>query len=451
MIKSLHYFRGLRPAEFKQNRTLAERLTETNALLEKALAESRRREIALRRAEERYWSIFDNAVEGMFQTTLEGRFLAANPALARMLGFQSPAELMARVSNIGQQLHVTPERRAEFGRLLQEHGLVQGFECQVYRKDNSIIWVSIAAQAVRNAGGRLLYFEGTVKDITDLPARTQAEGELARTAAELRIARTIQQKLFPSQTHQLPGLESGRRFGFDLGGASYPADAVGGDYYDFLSLPDGSLGIAIGDVSGHGIGPALLMAEVRALLRAFAQTEADVSKILGLSNRVLASDIDGDRFVTLLLVKLDPGNHTLVYASAGHETGYLLDASGAVKEALGSTSIPLGIRTNMEFPASSPIPLQPGDLLLLLTDGITETCSPDGAVFGSERAVKVVRGCAQVTNRPGDCRATLPGGVYVFPERAAEGRHHRDGPQDEPDNGSTLRDWPESGRGTLVR
>src|SRR5262249_54124205 len=82
---------------------------------------------------------------------------------------------------------------------------------------------------------------------------------------------------------------------------------------------------------------------------------------------------------------------------AGHETGYLLDASGAIKEALLSTSIPLGIRANMDFPSSSPIPLQTGDLVFLLTDGIPEACSPDGLPFGPEQPVKLVQSCRQPT------------------------------------------------------
>src|SRR5207302_10117595 len=100
-----------------------------------------------------------------------------------------------------------------------------------------------------------------------------------------------QQKLFPSSTPQIPGLDIGvATYGYDISGASFPAEAIGGDYYDFIPMIDGSLGIAIGDVSGHGVGPALLMAEARALLRAFARTQTDVSRILALVNKVLVPD-----------------------------------------------------------------------------------------------------------------------------------------------------------------
>ena len=174
-------------------------------------------------------------------------------------------------------------------------------------------------------------------------------------------------------------------FGFDIGGASYPAEAIGGDYYDFIPLPDGSLGIAIGDVSGHGVGPALLMAETRAFLRAFAQTHADVSTILGLVNRVLVPDVEEDRFITLLLAKLDPRTGSFVYTSAGHPTGYILDAVGNVKRTLPSTSVPLGIMADVTFLSSDEIILDPGDNVLLITDGIVERVLR--TAFPSDRSV----------------------------------------------------------------
>jgi PAS domain S-box-containing protein len=502
---------------------LAAELVDTNSQLKAALGESRRREEDLARAEARYRSIFDNAIEGIFQTTREGRFLTANPALARMLGYSSPEELIASVQNIGEQLHTSPERRREFQYLLEKRGVVQDFECQVQRTDGGTIWISLSARAVRDTQGNLLYFEGMVEDITerkkaeealkdsealyhslvetlpicifrkdlegrftfanqafcstlkrplsyilgktdlafypgelahkyiyddrrvmemrevleaieehqkpegertyvrvlkaptydsrgevigmqgifwDITARMRAESELARTEVEFRVARRIQQKLFPSTIPKVPGMEIGvATYGFDIGGASFPAEAIGGDYYDFIALGDGSLGIAIGDVSGHGVGPALLMAEARALLRAFAQTHSDVSEILALINRVLVPDVDGDRFITLYLAKLDPRSRTIVYASAGHQTAFLIDSSGALKKSMPSTGIPLGIREDVDFPASPPIPMQSGDLVLLVTDGVVEARAPDGTVFGSKRAVDLVRVYRKLTAR----------------------------------------------------
>jgi serine phosphatase RsbU (regulator of sigma subunit) len=226
----------------------------------------------------------------------------------------------------------------------------------------------------------------------DITARKQAEEDLARTAAEFRVARRIQQRLFPTQTPRLPGLDIGSAtYGFDIGGASYPAEAIGGDYYDYVGLADGSLGIAVGDVSGHGIGPALLMAEARAYLRACAAGEADVSAVLERVNRLLIQDIQGDHFITMLLARLAPDGRSLVYASAGHATGYLFDAAGKVKAPLLSTAVPLGIEADSDFPKGDVIPLEPGDMVLFLTDGVVEARDPEGSAFGTKRTLDVVR------------------------------------------------------------
>jgi PAS domain S-box-containing protein len=124
-------------------------------------------EEALRNAEARYRGIFENATEGIFRTTPEGRILVANPALARMFGYQSPQEMMSGVTDVGRQIYVSPEKRAEMKRLLLEHGAIQGFEEENYRKDGSIIWVSLNAHLVRDAGGAIQYLEGTIQDITE--------------------------------------------------------------------------------------------------------------------------------------------------------------------------------------------------------------------------------------------------------------------------------------------
>ncbi len=231
--------------------------------------------------------------------------------------------------------------------------------------------------------------QGIFWDITD---RKRDEEELARTAAEFHVARRIQQKLFPTATPQVAGMDiGGASFGFDISGASYPAEAIGGDYYDYLALRDGCLGIAIGDVSGHGVGPALLMAEVRAYLRAIAHTNPDPGEILRLVNRVILPDIEGDRFITLLLARLEPRSRSFTYASAGHSTGYIFSADGAVKQSLPSTGIPLGIMADCDFLDTEPIHLDSGDLVLFLTDGIVEARAPDGVIFGTQRTIDLVR------------------------------------------------------------
>jgi diguanylate cyclase (GGDEF)-like protein/PAS domain S-box-containing protein len=123
---------------------------------------------ALRNAERRYRSLFDNAIEGIFRTSPDGRYLDANPALARIYGFESPVELMNSLSDIGAQLYVDPGRRQAFIEAIQRRGSISGFESQVRRRDGRLIWISENARAVHDELGRLVCYEGTVEDVTEL-------------------------------------------------------------------------------------------------------------------------------------------------------------------------------------------------------------------------------------------------------------------------------------------
>ncbi|HEY9710849.1 MAG TPA: transporter substrate-binding protein, partial [Oculatellaceae cyanobacterium] len=130
------------------------------------ITERKQAEEALRQTEERYHSIFKNSDEGLFQTTLDGRYLSANPALARIYGYSSPEELIATLTNINEQLYVDSNRRAQYLARMQADERVSDFESQIYRKDGSIIWISENSHVVRNAQGELLYYEGSVVDVT---------------------------------------------------------------------------------------------------------------------------------------------------------------------------------------------------------------------------------------------------------------------------------------------
>jgi phosphoserine phosphatase RsbU/P len=155
----------------------------TPAWLERSIRYSigrHRTDIALLEAEEKYHSLFDHLVEGIFQTTPEGRYLMANAALARIYGYASPEELIQGLTDIGGRLYVEKGRRDEFVRLMQEHDTITRFESLIYRKDGSVIWISENCRAIRDARGRLLYYEGTVEDITQ---RRQAEDNLRNSEA----------------------------------------------------------------------------------------------------------------------------------------------------------------------------------------------------------------------------------------------------------------------------
>jgi two-component system cell cycle sensor histidine kinase/response regulator CckA len=138
------------------------------------ITERRRAEQAQREAEERFRSLFENATEGIFQTTTDGRYLSVNPALARMCGFASPSEMISTVQDLGRELYADPNVRNVFKQLIEKYGSVKDFEYEVRRKDGAKIWISENAHVVRNPDGEILSYEGTIEDIT---ARKRAELE----------------------------------------------------------------------------------------------------------------------------------------------------------------------------------------------------------------------------------------------------------------------------------
>jgi two-component system, cell cycle sensor histidine kinase and response regulator CckA len=152
------------------------------------ITEQKSSEEALRKAEEKYRTIFENTVEGIYQTTPDGKYISANPALARMLGFGSPEELIGARKDIKTQEYVHPETHTEFAKILEERGVVQNFEYEAYRKDGKVIWVSENARIVRDSGGRTLYFEGTVEDITSRRELEQQLRQMQKIEAIGRLA-----------------------------------------------------------------------------------------------------------------------------------------------------------------------------------------------------------------------------------------------------------------------
>jgi two-component system, cell cycle sensor histidine kinase and response regulator CckA len=149
------------------------------------ITERKTAERAQRAAEDRLRTLFENAIEGIFQTTAEGRYLSANPALARLFGYSTPAEMMEAVENIGSQLYADASRREEFKRIMNEQDHVEGFEYELIRRDGKRVWINENAHAVRDEQGKLLYYEGTVEDITE---RKRAEAE---RQASMEIIRSV--------------------------------------------------------------------------------------------------------------------------------------------------------------------------------------------------------------------------------------------------------------------
>ena len=201
---------------------------------------------------------------------------------------------------------------------------------------------------------------------------------------KLQAARDVQQGLLPQSPVSWQG--------FEVGGVSLPADETGGDYFDFFPMLDGALGIVVGDVSGHGFGPAILAAALHSYMRALAQTESDTSKIVSVANSLfLDRSKEQDRFATLMLVRLHFSTRSLVYTSAGHEPGFVLTPSGELRVSLESTDLPIGIDVDNRFSASPFISIRTGETLVVFTDGVKDARAEVGDQFGIQRILDTAR------------------------------------------------------------
>jgi sigma-B regulation protein RsbU (phosphoserine phosphatase) len=195
----------------------------------------------------------------------------------------------------------------------------------------------------------------------------------------LALAKGIQQELLPTAAPQCPG--------FEVFGTSHYCDETGGDYYDFITLRRAGtdyLGIALGDVSGHGIGSALVMAAARGILRTLADDHLlEPQAIFEGLNRHLSHDTADDNFMTLFYAVLNPVNKKMLWLSAGQAPVFLYQ-NNQIHE-LGSSGIPLGIIADSDYGAAEQIAFSPGDILLLCTDGVWETCNSNNKMFGTEQ------------------------------------------------------------------
>lgn len=335
---------------------------------------------ALHESEMRYRLLWENSPDAVLLMNTEGRIQFANPAVRDIFGY-SPEEVIGKNLSTLQPDFVQGNQQSDIKEYLKTGVKKWGMratETLGARRDGVEIPIEVSFSDMELNGERNI-----VAFIRDVSQRKRAEAELRDHAEQFRVARDIQQRLFPKAAPECPG--------FDVAGRSYPAEATGGDYFDYLPMLNDRIAVIVGDVTGHGVGPALLMAETRAYLRVLVGRREDAGEILTRANKVLSEDVGSERFITLFLARLDCVRRSLVYASAGHPSGFILNRDGGVKRKLPRTGIPLGLRPDTTYESSSEIRLEPGDLVLLTTDGIEETISSDDKLFGNERLLEVVR------------------------------------------------------------
>lgn len=201
--------------------------------------------------------------------------------------------------------------------------------------------------------------------------------ERERMTRELDEARGVQLSLFPRQAPDLPG--------FEISGMCIPGREVGGDWYDYIPLPDGRLALVLADVAGKGLGAALLMASTRSILRLFAEKGLPPAQVLSEANRVLVQDFPKTRFVTIIYAVIDPQERSIIFANAGHLPPLLGDSTG-LRFLKIDAALPLGVQ-EIRFPEYR-IDLPAGSRLLLYSDGVSEAMNPSFEEYGAERVLE---------------------------------------------------------------
>ena len=362
--------------------------------------------IALVEEKENYYGLFDHLVEGIFRTTPSGNYLLANVALARIYGYDSPVQLMAGIKDIANRLYVDHGRREEFVRLMQENDTLSGFESKIYRKDETIIWIEENCRAVRDAQGKLLYYEGTVEDITE---RKRAEEQIRRATAELsrsreelrtknavmednlRTAREIQLTMLPQTYPSFPANIPPEQSAFQFVHRYEPAESVSGDFFSITPISDTEVGVFICDVTGHGVRAALVTAMIRALSEELKPLARDPGNFLRKLNFDLCSilkNTGSPMLTTGFYAVADCRTGRLRFANAGHPKPLIVRrATGRVEplaNATGRGQPALGLFEDPPY-TTSEATLAPGDFLMLFTDGLYEVQGEHEELYSQER------------------------------------------------------------------
>ena len=227
---------------------------------------------------------------------------------------------------------------------------------------------------------------------TDISEIKRMEFELLekrRLERDLEIARDIQVGLLPREQINIHG--------FDIAGWNQPADETGGDFFDWFELPDGRFMVSIADVTGHGIGPALVASICRAYLRAVSHADVSVTTLLNTVNALLSEDIPDGRFVTAATGILNGENHVMTFLSAGHGPILFYRASDKTTQSCNADAIPLGLDDELKFGPAREYHFDVGDVLVLITDGFFEWPNEEGEEYGIERLQETIQSSAHLS------------------------------------------------------
>ena len=323
----------------------------------------------VRASEDKYRRIVETAGEGFILMDDNHRILDVNESFCRLLGFARDEVIGRRPFDFGTEdfrqycmsqkntVMAADYRRVQ-GRLVSKSGR----EIPVLFHGNDLI---------ASSGERL----GNVAFVTDMSEHYKS----------LKLAGEVQSTLLPHTPPRVAGLE--------IAGRSESCDEIGGDYYDFITPPNaGTLLVAVGDMAGHGVDAALLMTTARAFLRMRVQQAGSLANIVADLNRHLTSDTQQtDRFMTLILMSIDPAAGSLEWVRAGHDPALFYDAQLDRFEELRGPGLALGLNAAVDYSAIRKSGLQPGQMIAFGTDGIWEARNTRGEMFGKRRLQTLLR------------------------------------------------------------
>ncbi|MCM2359871.1 MAG: SpoIIE family protein phosphatase [Geobacteraceae bacterium] len=329
---------------------------------------------------ERFRALLDQSNDCIFLLQIPSlAFVDVNDSACRQLGCSRQQLLSLPLDNF------FPAEAALRVRELVAFGHAEGRDqdtitTQLYKCSGGELPVEITIRLV--SFHKNLYGVAVARDLTERKRAEKVLLENSRMLRDMELARQIQLSLLPKAPPELPGVE--------LAGCCVPAAHVGGDYYDFYRREDGVVDLVIADVSGHSIGAALMTAEARSVLHAEVHSFSGTADILASLNEILYEDLgQAGLFITLFYVKYDAVSRTLTYSNAGHVLPLLFRGAAAACLELDAEGLILGVRKEVIFEEKQ-LQLEQGDLLLLYTDGITESRNSAGEMFGRARLCDIL-------------------------------------------------------------
>jgi sigma-B regulation protein RsbU (phosphoserine phosphatase) len=349
-------------------------------------------EQALQQSEDRFRQMADLSSEWLWEQDASGRYLYNSPGVGCILGYAAEEVTGKFCSDF-----LTEPSAGEWvaGKQLGNSKSTRffGLPNQYLHRDGHLISTESSGIPILDANGILVKWRGVDRDVTE-KRRVEEEVrsahiKLAVAQHEMKIARRIQESLLPAGPLTIPGVQ--------VNGYWVPADQIGGDYFDYFCRDSDTVDVVIADVSGHAVGPALFMVETRSALRAQTHMLTEPGETLFRLNSFLYHDLNqSDHFISMFYLRYCSETGRMSYANAGHNSPLLVRGGTRSWQPVDAEGLVLGVKDVVCFEQKEET-LEPGDLIFLYTDGVTEAQAPEGGFFGMERLSRIVTANAHLS------------------------------------------------------